>query len=174
VSISRYLELYEQKKCDLLNSKILPPDYRASLYITWDITMKAIRKESLLAANLLNFCACLASNDIPNFLLEKFTNTQKNNPNLETFEEARGTLICYSMLAYNKQNGNSSIHRLVQGVIRLNWGEERAHNLMDVFDLLIDSFPYYGETLAEHAKKRHLLPHLEEFLTLLDAWPKEH
>ncbi len=78
------------------------------------------------------------------------------------------------MLTYNKQNGNSSIHRLVQGVIRLNWGEERAHNLMDVFNLLIGSYPYYGETLAEHAKKRHLLPHLEEVLTFLDAWQKEH
>jgi hypothetical protein len=79
--------------------------------------MEAIRKESLLAAKLLNVCACLASNDIPDFLLEEFANTLENNPDSEIFEEAREKLICYSMLAYNEQNGNSSIHRLVQEVI---------------------------------------------------------
>jgi hypothetical protein len=153
MSISRYLKLYEQKKRDLLNSKILPFDYRASVYITWDITMKAIREKSLLAANLLNGCACLASNDIPNFLLEKFANNPENNPSSEIFEEALETLNCYSMLGINEQNRSSSIHRLVQEVIRLNWGEERTHNLMDSFNLVIGSFPYCGETLTDYAKK---------------------
>jgi hypothetical protein len=137
MSISRYLELYKQKKCDLLNSKILPSDYRASIYITWDITMEVIRKESLFALSLLNICAYLASNDIPNFLLEKFANTPENNSISEIFEEARGTLICYSILTYNERNGNSSIHCLVQEVIRLKWRKERAHNLMDILKLLI-------------------------------------
>ncbi len=125
MSISRYLGLYEQKKRDLLNSKILPSDYRASIYITWDITMEEIRKKSLLAFSLLNICACLASNDIPNFLLEKFANTPENNSNSEIFEETLGTLNCYSMLSINVQKRSSSIHRLVQEVIRLKWGKEK-------------------------------------------------
>ncbi len=79
MSISRYLELYEQKKSHLLNSIRLPSDYRASVFITWDITIKEIRKESPLSERLLNICACLASNDIPNFLLEKFANNAENN-----------------------------------------------------------------------------------------------
>jgi tetratricopeptide (TPR) repeat protein len=173
MSISRYLELYEQKKRELLNSKILPFNYRASVYITWDIQMEAIRKESLIAVSLLNICAYLASNDIPNFLLEKFANTPENNPDSEIFEKARGILICYSMLAYNEQNGSSSIHRLVQEVIRLNLGEKGTHNLKNIFNLLIDSFPYYGEKLADYAKKRQLLPHLEAFLPHLDTWQQE-
>ncbi len=78
--ISDYLEYYKQKKSHLLNSKILPSDYHASVFITWDITMEAIRKESLLAANLLNICACLASNDIPKFLLKKFANNPEKTP----------------------------------------------------------------------------------------------
>jgi hypothetical protein len=36
-------------------------------------------------------------------------------------------------------------------------------NLVDIFKLLIDSFPYYGEPLVDYAKKRQLLPHLEAF-----------
>ncbi len=173
MSISRYLELYEQKKRDLLNSKILPSDYSSSVFITWDITMEAIRKESLLAASLLNSCAYLASNDIPNFLLEKFANNPENNPNSEIFEEALGTLNFYSMLAINEQNRSSSMHRLVQEVIRLKWRDENKNNLMDIFNLLIVSFPYYRKTLADYAKKRQLLPHLEAFLTHLDAWQQE-
>jgi hypothetical protein len=134
VSISRYLELYEQKRCHLLNSKILPSDYKASVYITWDITTKAIRKESLLAVSLLNICAYLASNDIPNLLFEMFANTAENNSDLEIFEEALGTLYCYSMLVFNEQKRSSSIHRLVQEVIRLNLGEKRTHNLRNIFN----------------------------------------
>jgi hypothetical protein len=34
---------------------------------------------------------------------------------------------------------------------------------MNSFNLLIDSFPYSGDTLADYAIKRQLLPHLEEF-----------
>ncbi len=174
MNILRYLELYEQKKRDLLNSKILPSDYCASVFITWDITMMTICKKSLLAANLLNSCTYLASNNIPNFLLKKFANNPESNPDSEIFEEALGTLNCYSMLGINEQNLSSSVHRLVQEVIRLNRKEKNAHNLMDIFNLLIDSFPCYGETLADHAKKRQLLPHLEAFLPHLEAWQQEH
>jgi tetratricopeptide (TPR) repeat protein len=173
VSISDYLELYKQKKCHLLNSKILPSDYQASVYITWDITIETIRKESMLALKILNCCAYLASNDIPNFLLEEFANNEENNPDTEIFVEARETLICYSMLTFNEQNGKSSIHRLVQEVIRIQCGEERIHILMDILKLLRDSFPYFGETLADYDKKLQLLPHLEAFLPHLDAWQQE-
>ncbi len=172
VSISRYLELYEQKKRDLLNCKLLPSDYSASVYIGWDMIMKAIREVSILALNLLNICSYLASNNIPNFLLKEFAGNAVNNLNSEIFEEAREILICYSMLTYNGQNGNSSIHRLVQEVIRLKRGKEKTHNVMNIFNLLIYSFPYYGKTLAEYDKKLHLLPHLEAFSPHLETWQK--
>ncbi len=172
ISISRYLELYEQKKRDLLNSKILPFDYRASVYITWDVIMEAIREESILALSLLNICSYLASNNIPNFLLEEFAGDAENNPNSEIFEEAREILICYSMLTYNEQNSNSSIHRLVQDVIRLKREKERTHNVMNILNLLIDSFPYYGKTLTDYDKKLQLLPHLEAFSPHLETWQK--
>jgi tetratricopeptide (TPR) repeat protein len=173
ISISRYLELYEQKKRSLLDSKILPSDYRDSVYITWDVTMEAIREESILALSLLNICSYLASNNIPNFLLEEFAGDAENNPYSEIFEEAREILICYSMLTYNEQNNNSSIHRLVQEVIRLKWGKERTNNVINIFNSLIYSFPCYGETLADYDKKLQLLPHLEAFSPHLETWQKE-
>jgi hypothetical protein len=44
---------------------------------------------------------------------------------------------------------------------------------MNIFNLLIDSFPYNGITLADYAKKRQLLPHLEAFLPHIDSWRQE-
>jgi hypothetical protein len=46
-------------------------------------------------------------------------------------------------------------------------------NLVDIFKLLIDSLSYYGETLADYAKKWQLLPHLEALSPQLDSWQQE-
>jgi hypothetical protein len=72
------------------------------------------------------------------------------------------------------QNRSSSIDHLVQEVIRLQLENEKTHNLMNSFNLLIDSFPYSGDTLANYAFKRQLLPHLEEFLPQLEACEQEY
>jgi tetratricopeptide (TPR) repeat protein len=185
ISISRYLELYEQKKREILSKKksllsdeLLLNSHKGrqftSVYITWDITMHEVQRESLLAANWLNACACLASNDIPDFLLKKFANTPENNPNSEIFEEALGTSYSYSMLTINEQNHSARIHCLVQEVIKLKWlTEEKKNNLFAVFHLLKDTFPYSHETLEDYANKRRLLPHLDAFLPHLEAWQQE-
>jgi tetratricopeptide (TPR) repeat protein len=182
INISGYLELYKAKKKEFLTDETLfdqtlPPDSnRAMVYITWNITMEAIHKESLLAANWLNACACLASNDIPHFLLEEFANTPENNPKIppEIFKKALGTLNSYSMLTINEQNQSASIHRLVQEVIRLKWrNEEKQNYIISVYHTLKGSFPHERIELEDFAKKRQLLPHLEAFLPHLDAWQQE-
>jgi tetratricopeptide (TPR) repeat protein len=171
VSIERYLKLYETKKHDLLNSKTLPLDYSVPVYITWDITMEVIRKESLLADKWLMICAYLNSNDIPNFLLESFANSSENNTKSENFEEALGTLISYSMLTVNEVSSSASIHRLVQEVIQLQSEEkgEVANNQIAVFQLFRKYFPHLDQTSTDYTKRRQSLPHLESFLYHLDA-----
>jgi tetratricopeptide (TPR) repeat protein len=136
IIIERYLELYEIKKKELLSDKILvdqtlPPDaHRAIVYITWDITMEAVRKESLLAYRLLTVCAYLNNNDIPNYLLKTFASSSENNPNQEIFEAALGTLSSYSILTVNMESSNASIHPLVQEVTRLK-SKPEAEQLLD-------------------------------------------
>jgi hypothetical protein len=44
---------------------------------------------------------------------------------------------------------------------------------MNILNLLIDSFPCYGETLADYDKKLQLLPHLEAFSPHLETWQTE-
>jgi tetratricopeptide (TPR) repeat protein len=180
VSIASYLELYETRKKKLLSDKTLadqtlPPDSnRATVYITWNITIEAIRKESILADWLLAICAYLNSNDIPNFLLNNYSESSQNNPNNEIFEAALGTLNSYSMLFINEQSSSASIHRLVQEVILLKAeAGERLKNIVALLELFQECFPYGGQTHEDYTKKRQLLPHLEAFLFNLDAWQKK-
>jgi hypothetical protein len=65
--------------------------------------MEAIHKESLLADKWLTICAYLNSNDIPNALLETFTESSENNPNQEIFKAALVTLGNYSMLMIDQK-----------------------------------------------------------------------
>jgi tetratricopeptide (TPR) repeat protein len=175
VSIERYLKLYETRKRDLLNSKTLPLDYSIPVYITWGITMEVVRKESLLADKWLTICAYLNSNDIPNFLLESFANSSKNNPKSEIFEETLGILISYSMLTVNEESNSALIHGLLQEVIQLQSEEkgEVENNLKAVFQLFGKYFPYLDQTSTDYSKRRQLLPHLESFLCHLDAWSQK-
>jgi tetratricopeptide (TPR) repeat protein len=175
VTIERYLELYETRKRDLLNGKELPFDYSVPVYITWDITMEEVRKESLLADKWLTICAYLSSNDIPKFLLESFANSSENNPRSEIFERALGTLTSYSMLTLNEESNSASIHRLVQEVIQLQSEEkgEIVNNMKAVFQLFGRYFPYLDQTSTDYSQRRQSLPHLESFLCHLDAWSQK-
>ncbi|MDE5062067.1 tetratricopeptide repeat protein [Wolbachia endosymbiont of Drosophila tsacasi] len=177
INISDYLKLYNDRKRALLSDKTLletfPADANretaAIVYVTWDITVEAIKKESSLAANWLTACAYLDGSPIPQSLLEIFADNQENNPSLETFHEAFGILISYSMLT-TKEDHSMLIHSLVQEVIRLKSEKsgKTKEDIKTVFQLLQKGFPYHSDKLEDYAKKRQLLPHLEAFLSHMD------
>ncbi|MDR3131966.1 MAG: tetratricopeptide repeat protein [Rickettsiales bacterium] len=174
INISDYLKLYNDRKRALLSDKILletfPADANretvAIVYVTWDITVEAIKKESLLAANWLTACAYLDGSPIPQSLLEIFADNQENNPYFEVFHEALRILKSYSMLT-TKEDHSMLIHSLVQEVTRLKSEKSRKtkEDIETVFQLLQKGFPYHSDKLEDYAKKRQLLPHLEAFLS---------
>ncbi|WP_353275240.1 tetratricopeptide repeat protein [Wolbachia endosymbiont (group A) of Pipizella viduata] len=177
ISISDYLKLYNDRKRALLSDKTLLETFPAGanretaaiVYVTWDITVEAIKKESLLAANWLTACAYLDGSPIPKSLLEIFADNQENNPSLETFHEALGILISYSMLTVKKDH-SMLVHNLIQEVTRLKSEEsgKTKEDIKIVFQLLEEGFPYRSDKLEDYAKKRQLLPHLEAFLSHMD------
>ncbi|WP_353271421.1 FxSxx-COOH system tetratricopeptide repeat protein [Wolbachia endosymbiont (group A) of Rhorus exstirpatorius] len=172
MTISRYLEIYAERKLYLLSHKTLPKDSNHEpVFITWDITMDAIRNESKLASKLLVACAYL-DNDIPKDLLRIFPEIVENNSEEKPFEEVLGILLRYSMLVSNEQSSSVSIHCLVQDVIRLKSKESGKikKDIKTVFQLLKESFPDDSDKLEDYAKKRQLLPHLEAFLSHIDNW----
>ncbi|WP_265036056.1 tetratricopeptide repeat protein [Wolbachia endosymbiont (group A) of Anomoia purmunda] len=179
INISDYLKLYNDRKRTLLSDKTLletfPPganrETAAIVYVTWNITVEAIKKESSLAANWLTACAYLDGSPIPKSLLEIFADNQENNPSLETFHEAFGILTSYSMLTIKKDH-SMLVHNLVQEVTRLQSeeSEKSKEDMETVFQLLQESFPYGSDKLEDYAKKRQLLLHLEAFLSHIDDW----
>ncbi|MGL9779190.1 MAG: hypothetical protein ACR5K5_02880 [Wolbachia sp.] len=150
INISDYLKLYNDRKRALLSDETLletfPADANretaAIVYVTWDITVEAIKRESSLAANWLTACAYLDGSPIPQSLLEIFADNQENNPSLETFHEAFGILISYSMLT-TKEDHSMLIHSLVQEVIRLKSEKsgKTKEDIKTVFQLLQKGFP---------------------------------
>ncbi len=177
ISILDYLKLYNDRKRTLLSDKTLletfPPganrETAAIVYVTWDITVEAIKRESSLAGKWLTACAYLGSSSIPQSLLEIFADNQENNPSLETFHEAFGILISYSMLTVKKDH-SMLVHNLVQEVTRLKSEKsgKTKEEIKTVFQLLQKGFPYASDKLEDYAKKRQLLPHLEAFLSHMD------
>ncbi|WP_264732266.1 tetratricopeptide repeat protein [Wolbachia endosymbiont (group A) of Sphaerophoria taeniata] len=172
MTISRYLEIYAERKLYLLSHKTLPKDSNHEpVFITWDITMDAIRNESKLASKLLVACAYL-DNDIPKDLLRIFPEIVENNSEEKPFEEVLGILLRYSMLVSNEQSSSVSIHCLVQDVIRLKSEESGKikKDIKTVFQLLKESSPDDSNKLKNYAKEQQLLPHLEAFSSYIDDW----
>ncbi len=182
INISDYVKLYNDRKRALLSDKTLLETFpvganretAAIVYVTWDITVEAIKRESSLAVKWLTACAYLGSSPIPQFLLEIFADNQENNPSSETFYETLGILSSYSMLTVKKDH-SMLVHNLVQEVTRLKSEEsgKSTEEIKTVFQLLKESFPYGSDKLEDYAKKRQLLPHLEAFLSHIDVWLEE-
>lgn len=131
IKVSPYLDQYNSRKVNFLNDNtpsksegvIAADANRAIVYITWDMTMDTIRKESQLAVNWLRVCSYMANNSVPDFLFEKFAQDKNNNPDKEMYEEARWILSSFSMIAVDEEKQNISIHRLVLEVNRLTLKE---------------------------------------------------
>jgi hypothetical protein len=79
------------------------------------------------------------------------------------------------MLTLNEESNSASIHRLVQEVIQLQSEEkeEDVNNRIAVFKLFRKYFPYPNQTSTDYTKRRQSLPHLESFLSHLDAWSQK-
>ena len=171
-TISRYLELYKQHTEKLLADASMPNSDHESVFVTWDITMEAIKEKSPLAAHLLQICAYIASEDIPIFFLQALTDRQENNPNSEILEGALRISASYSMIKIDTKMAAVSLHRLLQKVIQLKPKTE-AHPLTQVHDLLLQVFPD-GNSLEDYKKKARLIPHMEAVLGHLDKAVLEH
>ncbi|WP_328426732.1 tetratricopeptide repeat protein [Streptomyces sp. NBC_00443] len=78
----------------------------------WRHTLTAIEDRLPQAVTLLNAMAWLAPDDIPRTLLASLC------PDPLTLGEALGALHAYNMIAYSTDRQSTSIHRLVQTVLR--------------------------------------------------------
>ncbi|WP_341816351.1 ankyrin repeat domain-containing protein [Wolbachia endosymbiont (group A) of Nomada goodeniana] len=125
-TIANYLEKYEEKRKELLESDLfkgIDNDYERTTFTTWQITIDKIASNEQygkLALEILNTIAYFAPENINR---EMFLNLAEGNE--EQLKSAVRLLVKYSMVNGEQKQSVLNIHRLVQEVTRLQLKEER-------------------------------------------------
>jgi len=193
ITISEYLEFYRNHEQKLLSDSALPIGTDSlPVAITWNISVEEIVKEAEvknehpLAIEVLSVCAYLAPERIPyNLLLAWF---KEHYPNLISSELILLKLISqlwkYSMIN-RETNGDITVHRLVQTVIREQHKKELCKKSSDGSSFPVDwyhilirgmhiEFSRKTEVLKDKIRQKNLLPHLQMLLNYYEKlWPND-
>jgi hypothetical protein len=86
---------------------------------TWILSFQQIKKQHILASELLSFMSCLDHQDIPAQFLSYYIKQKENKEPKSNLEltEALGVLKAFSLVTEDN-NGSYNIHRLIQLVTR--------------------------------------------------------
>ncbi|NIO68798.1 MAG: ATP/GTP-binding protein, partial [Anaerolineae bacterium] len=102
-TLADYLDLFQSRRTELWDKERPPLDYPDTVATTWDIAFEEVRRASPVGADLLNLCAYLAPDDIPQDLLRE--GAQHLPPSLAeavgdplAFDEAMAALLLYSLM----------------------------------------------------------------------------
>jgi hypothetical protein len=143
-SLTEYIQLYHKHRKELLARRSerqkLYTDYKESVATTWLISFSRVEQQCPAAAKLLDLCAFLHPDAIPeDILLEStyFKNTVMH-PIVESafqLNQSCEVLLRYSLIRRNADEELFSIHRLVQAVLqdRMDdptqrlWAEQVVH-----------------------------------------------
>lgn len=162
-SIAGYLELYRQRKTELLKFPISRTDYGYTVATTWEISFQQVQEESEADADLLNLCAFLAPDKIPKSLIvggaehlpEPLASAVADELK---FDDALAALRRYSLLIV--ADDTLSVHRLVQAVTRDRLSGEKQKMWADAAVRLVnDAFPYDSDDVRTWDECSFFLPH---------------
>jgi transcriptional regulator with XRE-family HTH domain/Tfp pilus assembly protein PilF len=149
-SLSEYIQLYHKHRKELLARRSerekLYTDYKESVATTWLISFSRVEQQFLAAAKLLDLCALLHPDAIPEEILLEGTyleNTEMH-PIVDSvlqLNQACEVLLRYSLIRRNADAQLFSIHRLVQAVLqdrmdeptRRLWAERTVHTVEKAF-----------------------------------------
>jgi tetratricopeptide (TPR) repeat protein len=158
-----YLELFQTRRTELWKRERPPVDYPDTVATTWDLAFRQVQRASPTGADLLNLCAFLAPDDIPQDLLRGGAQ-HLPEPLAEAvadplkFDEAVAALLQYSLL---ERTGEAlSVHRMVQAVARDRLADEARQTWVEAAARLVnDAFPFESEDVRTWPVCARLLPH---------------
>jgi tetratricopeptide (TPR) repeat protein len=122
VSFAEYIDLYHEKRSDLLRARASLDDENKGKYsyhpdtvvVTFKLCFEMAQKRHPLATDILRFCAFLHPDAIPE---ELFQYDDGFKFDAEAFKKGIRALLRYSLLKINSQTKTCSLHRLVQAVV---------------------------------------------------------
>ena len=128
-SLQRYLDHYQHYRPRLLDRRETT-DHLDSVFMTFWLSWKQIQERNVLAGKMLQFCAFLAPDQIPEQLMGNATADAETGSTSGAFEmdEALGLLHRYSLI--ERRERTLSLHRLVQEVIQDVLPEEERQQWM--------------------------------------------
>jgi tetratricopeptide (TPR) repeat protein len=158
-----YLKLFKERHQQLWKDQTPPINYQDTIDTTWNLSMERIRREMPLSVDLLNFCAFLASEEIPLDLLNKWETQfssllSKIIHNDLILIKAISSLKKFSLIDTSDQF--ISVHRLVQLVTRdrLN-PRQKKKVISEAVQLLNNTFLFTPDDPLAWYETSKILPH---------------
>jgi tetratricopeptide (TPR) repeat protein len=163
-TLAHYQQVYHQHRMELLKKRgKFSHNYPFSVATTWTLSFEKVQLQSVVAADLLRYCAFLHPDAIPE---ELFMNGSKHlgsslqllAHNSLAFDEAIKMLLAYSLIQRNPTVAMISIHRLVQVVLRDEMDARTQERWKGgVLQAVNEAFP--EEAFEEWTQCERLLPH---------------
>jgi tetratricopeptide (TPR) repeat protein len=131
--LSDYVSLYRTRRGDILPKRgSFDQDYPASVATTWSLSFEKVSQANPASAELLDFCAFLAPDPIPETLITQGAQhlppiLQKAVVHPPQFDRVISTLLAYSLLHRESSNDTVSVHRLVQAILKDQMDEPSRH-----------------------------------------------
>jgi tetratricopeptide (TPR) repeat protein len=162
ISLADYLKLFQEQRIEILK-RGKPVSYPDTIATTWDISFKAVQKESANAIDLLKLLAFLAPDNIPKSLLIKGTSEMPEPLSSVVadgikFNDSTSALRRYSLISITEDS--LSIHRLVQAVLLDRLADDEKKKWADTAIRMVNNaFPTDSEDVRTWPICSLLLPY---------------
>jgi tetratricopeptide (TPR) repeat protein len=161
VAASAYVEKLRQRP-EKIFAEGQPPDYEQTVLTTWQVSLDRIRQDSLDAVDLLNLCAYLSPDAIPDELFHRGADLLPTSLGAairnEQLDEIIGVPRRYSLVS--RSGETFSMHRLVQDVIRGGLDNEQQRRWATVAVRLVErSFPPDSADTRNWDACQRMIPH---------------
>ncbi|HEU5384258.1 MAG TPA: FxSxx-COOH system tetratricopeptide repeat protein [Ktedonobacteraceae bacterium] len=167
-SITEYLSRYQHEHVKMLSLRDTSLDHPASVNTTWSLSFEKIRYSDHRASELLQLCAFLQADNIPEELLrEAVTELNPSSSPLMTdpliFDTLTSELRKFSLIRRHPDTSTISIHRLIQVILRANMEEASKPRFIECLVRTLNRlFPVPDSEYSTWSLSQRYLSHILE------------
>ena len=164
-SLNEYVSLYRRHRKALLEDRgETAPEHPDAVATTWSLSFQQVEQQNLAAAQLLQLCAFLSSDAIPEAILSKGAEhlplpLQEIVTSDLLMHKAIKTLSAYSLMRRNAEDKTLSVHQLVQAVLQDTLDTD-AQRLWAERAMLAVNAAFPEPPFADWLQCERLLPHV--------------
>ncbi|HEX6346857.1 FxSxx-COOH system tetratricopeptide repeat protein [Umezawaea sp.] len=182
MSADEYVQLFEDKRAELLSLDPQPSDYPLTVAAAWDVSLDRLREQHPAALQLLRVCSFFAPEPIARKLLAGVRNLPFPQELADALRDpvllgrAIRAINRYSLATIDHRNDTLQLHRLVQTVLRSQMNPEELRQMRHVAHLLLaNGDPNQPEDVSHWPRYQELLPHVRatRLIECDDPWGRK-